>query len=75
MNTAKLEREVLEMPVDERARFIRGVLLSLENLPQDELDAMWLDEAERRAADIDSGKAKLVPYDEVMRKARALLGK
>jgi len=75
MNIANLEREVLEMPVADRARLVQKVLLSLENLPQDELDALWLDEATRRAADIDSGKVALVSADEVARKARALLKK
>jgi putative addiction module component (TIGR02574 family) len=63
------------MPVADRARLVQKMLLSLENLPQDELDTLWLDEAERRAADIDNGKVVLVPADEVARKARALLGK
>ena len=75
MSTVNLEREVLEMPVADRARLVQKVLLSLENLPQDELDTLWLDEAERRAADIDSGKVTLVSADEVARKAQALLKK
>jgi putative addiction module component (TIGR02574 family) len=75
MNAADLEREVLGMPAVERARLIQKVLLSLEDLSQDELDALCLDEAERRAADIDSGKVELIPADEVARKARALLKK
>lgn len=75
MSITNLEREVLEMPAADRARLVQKVLISLENLPQDELDTLWLDEAERRAADIDSGKLVLVSADEVAHKARALLRK
>lgn len=75
MSITNLEREVLEMPAADRARLVQKVLISLENLPQDELDTLWLDEAERRAADIDSGKLVLVSADEVAHKARALLKK
>ncbi|MEJ5208743.1 addiction module protein [Denitratimonas sp. CY0512] len=75
MSITNLEREVLEMPAADRARLVQKVLISLENLPQDELDTLWLDEAERRAADIDSGKVVLVSADEVAHKARALLKK
>jgi putative addiction module component (TIGR02574 family) len=73
MKAAKIERAVLGMPTAKRARLVRKILLSLEDLPQAELDKLWLDEAERRAADTDQGKTKLVSAAEVARKARALL--
>ena len=71
--TAKIERAALDLPAAKRARLVRKILLSLEDLPQAELDKLWLDEAVRRAADIDEGKVKLVSANEVARKARALL--
>jgi hypothetical protein len=58
------------MPAAERARLIQKVLLSLEDLAADELDALWLDEAERRAVDMDGGKVELLPASEVAGKAR-----
>lgn len=73
MDTSKIESVVLHLPVEERARLAQKLLLSLEDLPPAELDNLWLDEAERRAGDIDDGKVQLVPADEVARKARALL--
>jgi DNA-binding transcriptional regulator YiaG len=41
--------------------------------PDFEFEEMWLDEAERRAAEIDNGLVKLIPAAEVSRKARTLL--
>jgi len=49
------------------------LLDSLEDLPSQELDRLWLEEANRRATQLDAGKAELVSGDEVDRKARALL--
>jgi hypothetical protein len=37
------------------------------------LEGLWLEEAARRAGQIDSGAVALVPADEVSRKARTLL--
>lgn len=73
MSTSKIERQVLDLSAPERARLVQKILISLEDLPQAELDKLWLDEAERRATDIDQGKVKLVSSSEVARKARALL--
>ena len=46
------------------------------NLPIDEeIDRLWAEEAERRVSQIDEGKVKLVPGDEVFAKIRAKHGK
>jgi putative addiction module component (TIGR02574 family) len=73
MDTATIEREALHLPALERARLAHSLLLSLENLSDDELSEAWLDEAERRAAEIDNGAVNLVSAEEVSAKARTLL--
>jgi putative addiction module component (TIGR02574 family) len=73
MDTATIEREALHLPVSERAKLAHNLLLSLENLSDAELMETWLDEAERRANEIDQGVVQLVSADEVSAKARALL--
>ncbi len=49
------------------------LLESLEALPPGAIDRLWLQEAERRAGQIDRGEVALVPAAEVFAKARALL--
>ena len=49
------------------------LLDSLGELPPKELDRFWLEEASRRAAQIDAGEIELVSAEEVDRQARALL--
>jgi Putative addiction module component len=68
-----LEREVLRLPLEERARLAELLLASLEELPELEVERIWFAEARQRAEQIDSGAVQLIPSDEVERKARSLL--
>jgi putative addiction module component (TIGR02574 family) len=63
--------EALALPADVRISLIEKLLTSL-NLPVDEeIDRLWAEEAERRVSQIEEGKAKLVPGEEVFTKIRA----
>ncbi|MBA2409802.1 MAG: addiction module protein [Gammaproteobacteria bacterium] len=73
MDSEKIEREALHLSASDRAKLAQKLLLSLDELSESELDQLWLDEAERRAREIDEGIVQLVPGDEVSRKARTLL--
>jgi putative addiction module component (TIGR02574 family) len=73
MNLSTIEREALHLPVLDRAKLAHKLLLSLDDMSELEVEEAWLDEAERRAAEIDQGLVQLIPAEEVSRKARALL--
>ena len=73
MDTLVIEREALHLPPAERARLAHSLLLSLENLSDAELQEAWLDEAQRRADEIDQGLVELISAEEVSAKARLLL--
>lgn len=73
MNFETLEREAKKLSATDRARLANELLESLDEIPPQELDRLWLEEANRRATQIDAGEVELVPGDEVERKARALL--
>ncbi|MDB5987682.1 MAG: addiction module antitoxin RelB [Nevskia sp.] len=74
MDAATIEQEALHLPLPARAALAHKLLVSLDALSETEAEQLWLDEAKRRAAEIDNGTVQLVPSDEVSRKARALLG-
>jgi putative addiction module component (TIGR02574 family) len=42
--------------------------------PQTEIDELWAAEAERRVSEIESGKAKLIPGEQVFEELRKRLG-
>lgn len=73
MDTTRIEREALQLPFTERAELAHKLLLSLEGLTVAERDQLWLEEAARRAAEIDQGSVQLVDAEEVNRRARTLL--
>lgn len=73
MDLQTLEREALGLNPADRAKLAHDLLESLDTLSPDENEALWLDEAERRIAEIDAGKVQLIPAEEVYRKAQALL--
>ncbi len=73
MNPTTIEREALHLPALDRAKLAHKLLLSLEEMSDPEIEEAWLNEAERRAAEIGQGLVQLIPAEEVSRKARALL--
>lgn len=73
MDFEQIEKEALGLDAQQRARLARELLDSIDILTPTEIETLWLDEAERRAGEIDSGAAALVDGDEVARKARALV--
>ncbi len=71
----RVVEEALSLPSDIRISLVEKLLTSL-NLPVDEeIDRLWAEEAERRVSQIEEGKAKLVPGEEVFAKIRAKHGK
>ncbi len=73
MDIKEIEAEALSLSSEDRASLAHRLLLSLEEVSDLEFERLWAEESLRRAAQVDSGKAKSIPGDEVAQKARALL--
>jgi hypothetical protein len=73
MNTDANEQEALRLDPARRAELAQKLLLSLDALSEPEIKDAWLDEAERRARELDEGVVQPIPASEVRRKAQALL--
>jgi putative addiction module component (TIGR02574 family) len=73
MNASTVEEEALALPLRERAKLVERLLESLDNLPEREAEALWLDVAERRAREIDEGQVQLVTPEELERRIQARL--
>jgi putative addiction module component (TIGR02574 family) len=72
MNTSELLNEAASLPVEERARLVDSLLQTL-NPVDDSNTAAWLAVARRRLDDLDSGRIKAVPGDEVFERVRRRL--
>ena len=59
----RLLSEILALPVAERAKVAHRLLESLEDVPDDDLDAAWIAELEKRAHDVASGAVKPIPWE------------
>ena len=73
MKAETIRREALALPVQERAELAEQLLSSLDSLSEVEIEQLWLQEAARRAEELDRGLAKRVAADDVRRQAQALL--
>jgi len=71
MTRETLEAKLLQLPPEERAHLARVLLESLDDQPQ--LDPAWLEEAERRAAELVTGTTKPIPAADAIVEARRRL--
>lgn len=72
---AKIEEEIRELSSEDRAELLR-VLLDELDAPEDSgVEQAWLDEVERRVAELDSGSVALVPAEKVFAEIDALFEK
>ena len=68
-----VETEALNLPVRSRARLAERLIASLEPGADSDAEQAWLEEAERRLDELESGHAHGVPANAVFEKARSAL--
>jgi len=69
----ELESKALSLPRRERARLAQRLISSLDPEVDADVERLWLQEAERRLAELKSGKIAGIPAEKVIRKARSTL--
>lgn len=68
--------EALRLDTQSRAQLAAELLASLDGPSDPDADLAWQAEIERRVADLNAGKVKLEPWDEVKRRIeKGLLGR
>jgi putative addiction module component (TIGR02574 family) len=70
---AEIEREIRGLKPDEQERLLRALVEELDGSPDPGVEQAWLDEAQRRSRELDSGVVKPIPAEEVLAKARTEL--
>ncbi len=69
-----IEAQALQLPLKERGELAHRLIVSLDGEPEDSPEAIakaWDEEIARRVAEIDAGRTKWLPADEVMARLRA----
>ena len=73
MTIEQVETEALKLDPEARAKLAEKLLRSLDDLPDEDIEQLWAEEATRRDAEIDSGVASLRDAEDVLRDARSRL--
>ena len=73
-NSARdVESKALKLSARARARLAQRLISSLDREIDADAEALWREEAERRWAEIKSGKVTGIPAETVIKKARSSL--
>jgi putative addiction module component (TIGR02574 family) len=67
----ELSLRARDLPADERVRLAEEILASVHPVDE-EVDAAWDAEVQRRIAEIENGTVQLVPAEEVIARLRRL---
>jgi len=66
-------QQALDLDLKDRARLAERLLESLDGVSEEEIQELWLDEAERRIKEYRAGRMEAVVSDQVFREAEDLL--
>ncbi len=70
MSFDELVAEVKKLSLEDRATLAKWIVESLDELSEAEIEALWVQEAERRLDELEQGLATEIPAEEVLRRAR-----
>ncbi len=74
-NIEDIEKELMALPIETRKRIAHDLISSLdkgdEELSQEEWEAAWRDEIQRRVEDVQAGRVELRDADEVIAELKA----
>jgi len=73
MSLEEIQTQALQLERKERAELARQILLSLEPDLDEDTEAVWAEEAERRFLQLKSGEVEAIPSEDVFRDARLRL--
>ncbi len=66
-------KRALSLDVGDRAALAESLLASLEELPEEEAERLWAEEAQRRLESYRADRARAIRAEEVHEKAERLL--
>jgi putative addiction module component (TIGR02574 family) len=69
----ELLKKALALPDKERADLAGSLIESLDDTVDENAEAAWQEEIVRRLENVQSGRVKTTPWDDVRQKGRTLL--
>lgn len=74
MKTKELKNKISVLSADQREEIAEYAFKTLSQ-PDPEIEKAWLDEVDRRAAEVDTGKVEMIPGEQVMEQLRKIADK
>ena len=71
---SEIVEEARQLPYGDRAELIEQLIADTTKDIDPKLEKAWGDEALRRLKEIESGKVKLIPGEQVMAEVRKIVG-
>jgi len=67
-DVAKILKEALALPAEDRAALAESLLASLDEHVDEDAEAAWAAEIDRRMVGLDAGTVSAIPWSEVRRR-------
>ena len=71
MTLRDVHEAALKLDVKQRAELAERLLESLDTLSKQEIEALWLEEAERRSREWDEGRVQGIPAAQLFRELKS----
>jgi putative addiction module component (TIGR02574 family) len=71
----RIQQEIRDLSTAEKEEVLHTLLDELDGPPDEEVEAAWLAEVERRGREIDNGTVQCIPATEVFSRLDKILGK
>jgi len=71
----EIEQSALKLDEKHRAELAKRHLISLDENIDEDIEQAWIEEINRRKAQIEAGEVETIPGEKVLEKARNLLKK
>jgi hypothetical protein len=70
MSLKEIEDEIKRLDFKERAMLAKRIVESLDELSKEEIEALWIEEAEARLDELEQGLADEIPAEQALGRAR-----
>ncbi len=68
---SELRSQINALAQEEKEQLLTELMVELDGPIDEEIEKAWIQEAHRRLAELDSGKVKAIPAEEVFARLRA----
>ncbi|MGI0024432.1 MAG: addiction module protein [Nitrososphaera sp.] len=75
LSVHEIEKEIHALSTQDKTALLRALIADLDDEVDENVEQLWLEEAQRRHRELEEGLVKAVPAEEVFGRARTQLKK